>query len=154
MKRLYRSDSGTSLIEFAMAAPIFLFLLIGLIELGRYACFAIIAANAARAGAQYGAQDLLTAYDTAGITNAAQQDGQDLSNWTASGGGISVNQLCSNNGGAPQTCSTPWGASPPQNTIYYVKVTVTGVFTTLLNYPGIPNNIPISGSSLMRVAMQ
>jgi Flp pilus assembly protein TadG len=149
-----RCDEGTSLVEFALAAPIFLFFLVGLIELGRFTCFAIIAANAARAGAQYGAQDLLTAYDSAGIATAAEQDGENMPNWTSGGGSVTVNQLCSSNGGPPQTCSTPWGASPPLNTIYYVQVTVTGVFTTLLNYPGIPNGIPISGSSTMRVATQ
>ena len=154
MKRILRSDAGTSMVEFALVAPVFLFLLVGIIEVGRYTCFAIIAANAARAGAQYGAQDLLTAYDSSGIADAAEQDGENMPNWTASGGGITVNQLCSSNGGAPQTCSTPWGASPPEDTTYYVQVTVTGVFTTLLNYPGIPANIPISGSATMRVATQ
>jgi Flp pilus assembly protein TadG len=154
MKSASRSDSGASLIEFAIIAPVMVFLLIGLIEIGRYAFFAILAANAARAGAQYGSQNLVTAYDTGGITDAALQDGQSLANWTASGGGVTVNQLCALDGGTPAACSTPWGSSPPQNTIYYVQVQITGVFNPLLNYPGIPKNIPISGSSTMRVALQ
>jgi len=129
-------------------------LIVGLIEIGRFEYFSILAANAARAGAQYGAQNLLTAYDNAGITSAAVQDGANLSNWTTSGGKITVNQLCAVGGTAPSTCATPWGSGPPQNTIYYVQVQITGVFTSLLNYPGIPNRIPISGSSTMRVAIQ
>jgi hypothetical protein len=74
-------------------------------------------------------------------------------NWTSQGGGVTVNQLCTT-GGSPQQCATPWGSSPPQGTIYYVQVQVTGVFTTMVNYPGIPNNIPITGSTTMRVATQ
>jgi Flp pilus assembly protein TadG len=154
VRALLQSSSGSSLIEFAFAAPVLAFLLIGMIEIGRYEYFSILAANAARAGAQYGAQNLLTAYDNAGITNAAVQDGASLSNWTTSGGKIIVNQLCATGGSAPTTCSTPWGSSPPQDTIYYVQVQVSGVFTSLLNYPGIPNQLPISGSSTMRVAIQ
>lgn len=154
MKRLARSDLGGSIIEFAIAAPVLIFLLIGLIEVGRFTYFSILAANAARAGAQYGAQDLETAYDSGGIAQAAFQDGQSLANWQSDGGSITVNQLCAMDGGAPQTCSTPWGSSPPQNTVYYVQVHVTGVFTSLLQYPGIPNHLPISGSCTMRVAIQ
>jgi Flp pilus assembly protein TadG len=149
-----RAESGASLVEFAVFAPLFAFLLVGLIEIGRFMFFSILAANAARAGAQYGAQDLTTAFDTSGITNSALQDGQNLSNWTAPGGGITVQQLCVVNGAAPQPCATSGTAGPPQNTIYYVNVHVTGVFETLLNYPGIPNNVPISGSSMMRVITQ
>jgi Flp pilus assembly protein TadG len=151
---LARSESGTSLVEFAVVAPVIIFLLVGLIEMGRFAFFSILAANAARAGAQYGAQNLMTAYDSAGISNAALQDGQNLSNWTATGGGIVVQQLCAVNGGSPQTCGDPNSSAPPQNTIYYVQVQVTGLFNSLLNYPGIPNSLPISGSAMMRVATQ
>jgi Flp pilus assembly protein TadG len=152
--RVRRAESGTSLVEFAVAAPIVAFLLVGLIEIGRFAFFSILAANAARAGAQYGAQDLTTAFDTSGIQNAALQDGQNLPNWTGPGGGITVQQLCVVDGAAPQPCATSGSNGPPQNTIYYVKVQVTGVFNSLLNCPGIPNSVPISGSSMMRVVTQ
>jgi Flp pilus assembly protein TadG len=149
-----RAESGTSMIEFAILAPVIIFLLVGTIEIGRFAYFAILAANAARAGAQYGAQDLISAYDDADITSAAIQDGQNLPNWTSNGGSIKVNQLCAVSGGAPSTCESGAGTGPPTNTIYYVQVQVTGVFNTLLNYPGIPNGLHISGSSMMRVATQ
>ena len=148
-----RSDSGTSLIEFALVAPILIFMLIGLIEVGRYAMLSIVAANAARAGVQYGAQSLTTASDTSGIKNAALQDGLNLSNWTASGGGVTAQYLCSVNGGALQTCTTSTNG-PAANTIYYVSVQVTGTFKSLVNYPGIPTNIPVSGKAVMRVINQ
>lgn len=154
MRSAWRADAGASLVEFAVAAPIVAFLLVGLIEIGRFAFFSILAANAARAGAQYGAQDLTTAFDTTGIQSAAVQDGENLSNWTGQGGGITVQQLCAVGGASPQPCTTSQTAGPPQDTIYYVKVQVTGVFNSLLDYPGIPNSVPISGSSMMRVVTQ
>lgn len=141
--------------EFAVVLPIALLLLVGSIEVGRFGYFAILAANAARAGAQYGAQNLITADDTPGITNAALQDGQNLPNWTSgTGAGITVTQLCSISGATPTNCTSSGLTGPPQNTIYYVQVRVTGVFGSLLNYPGIPASVPISGSATMRVATQ
>lgn len=153
MKRLLLATAGTSVVEFALVAPVLLFLVIGVIEVGRYEYFAILTANAARAGAQYGAQDLETAYDNDGITAAVLQDGGNLPNWSAPGA-ITVNQLCAISGNAPGTCATPWGSSPPQNTIYYVQVQVTGVFSSLLSFPGIPDNVPITSTTTLRVADQ
>jgi Flp pilus assembly protein TadG len=148
LKATLRSESGTSLIEFALVAPVLIFMLIGLIEVGRYAYFSIVAANAARAGVQYGAQSLTTAQDTAGMTSAALQDGQNIASFTASPA-----PLCSENGGALQACTTN-GTAPASGTVYYVKVQVSGTFKSLLSYPGIPTNVPISGSAVMRVISQ
>jgi Flp pilus assembly protein TadG len=144
---LRRSESGTSMIEFALVLPVLVFLMIGLIEVGRYTFFGILAANAARAGVQYGAQDLYHAQDTSGMKNAALADGQNLTQWTAT-----PSYLCSVNGGSLQTCNT--SSIPPSGTVYYVKVAVSGSFRSLLNYPGIPNNVPINGSAVMRVINQ
>lgn len=138
------------MIEFALVAPILSLLLMGTIEIGRFTYFSILAANAARAGAQYGAQNVTTAGDTAGITNAATLDGQSLSNWS---GGITPTVLCSVSGAAPAACSSS-GSGPPTNTIYYVRVQVTGTFNTLLHYPLLPAHLPVSGSATMRVASQ
>src|SRR5580692_10049080 len=74
----WRSDSGQSLIEVALLLPLLLLLLVGTIEIGRFAYYAILVANSARAGAQYGSQSLVTSADTAGITTAAKNDGQSI----------------------------------------------------------------------------
>src|ERR1700724_819380 len=71
-----RSQSGQSLVEVALLTPILLALLIGGIELGRYAYIAILVGNAARAGAGYGAQSLVQSVDTTGIKAAADNDFQ------------------------------------------------------------------------------
>lgn len=145
MRELWRSESGASLVEFAILLPVLVVLLIGLIEVGRYTHFAILAANAARAGAAYGAQSNQKADDTPGMTSAAKLDGQSLTQWT-----VSANHFCSVNGSALGACSNP----PASGTIYYVSVQVNGTFPSLLNFPGIPTNVRVSGTSVMRVASQ
>ena len=69
-----------------MLTPLLLALLVGGIELGRYAYIAILVGNAARAGAGYGAQSLVQSVDTTGIQTAADNDfqsnGQNMSNLT------------------------------------------------------------------------
>lgn len=52
----------------ALLTPLLLTLLIGIIELGRYAYLSILVGNAARAGAAYGAQSLAQSSDTAAFT--------------------------------------------------------------------------------------
>jgi len=148
MRRLIRAQDGTSVMEFAILAPVLIFLLFGLIEVGRYAYFAILAAHAAHTGAQWGAQDTSTADNVPGMKNAAKQDAQAVSTWT-----VNAQTMCSVSSAPLVPCS---GASlvSAANTVYYVKVTVTGTFSALFNYPGIPANIPVSGSATMRVASQ
>src|SRR5216683_157093 len=78
-----RSSSGQSLLEVALLTPMLLALLLGVIEMGRYAYISILVGNAARAGAAYGAQNLVLSIDTSGIQTAANNDfqnnGQDTS---------------------------------------------------------------------------
>ncbi len=139
------------MVEFAIISPVLIFLLIGLIDVGRYTYYGILAANAARAGAQYGAQSVYTAIDSAGMESAAAADGQNLPNWQSASGSISAQHLCSINGATPTTCAA---GTPAPNSIYYVKVEVNGQFPALIKYAGIPASIPVSGSAYMRVASQ
>jgi Flp pilus assembly protein TadG len=149
MRKLSRSESGASLVEFAILLPVMVFLLMGVIEIGRYTYFAILAANAARAGAQYGSQNTTTADDITGMSEAATADEGSVPQFSPS-----PTPLCAVNGGAPAQCAASAGSGPAAGTVYYVQVVVTGTFTTLFHYPGIPNNIPITGSATMRVVNQ
>ena len=144
-RRLRRCESGSSLLEFALVLPVILLLLIGLIDLGRAAYFGVLTSNAARAGAQYGAQSLYTINDTTGMSNAAVAD--------APGIGLTAvpSKLCTINGGGLTTCPT---SGSVQNVVYYVKVHTTGTFSSLIRYPGIPSPITIGGDSVMRVVSQ
>ncbi len=155
MKRaLLRSESGTSLIEFAVILPVFLFLLLGIVEVGRYTYFSILAAHAARAGVQYATQNLQTAADantnsaSSHTAGAASQDAQSLSNWT-----IHSSIVCTINN-QPSPCPVNNSNSVSPSLVYYVKVTVSGTFKSLFSYPGIPTNVPVGASDVQRVGSQ
>jgi len=142
MSRLDKSESGAALVEFAIVAPVLAMLLVGLIDVGRYMYDGVLAANAARAAAAYGAQTLSTAEDTSGMQAAANADSQGLT-WQP----ISATAVCMVNN-APVQCG-----SNTAETVY-VQVNVTGKFTPLINYPLLRNPVYVSGSSFMRVEQQ
>ena len=81
LRKLFRAQSGAAIVEFALVAPVLIFLVIGLIEIGRFMFFGIVAAHAAEAGAQYASQSLANAYNGDGITSAANADSSSTS-WT------------------------------------------------------------------------
>ena len=104
---ILRSESGQSLAEMALMTPLLALLLIGVIELGRYAQTAILVGNAARTGAAYGAQSLGQAADTTGIKTAADNDfqnnGQNVSLLTVNS---SFSCGCDNGGAVtPEVCN-------------------------------------------------
>ena len=142
-----RADQGTSVLELALLTPLLLLLLVGIIEVGRYAELSIMVANAARAGVQYGSQNQTTAADATGMQNAAVNDAQ---------GAITSSQvvaveLCgcsaSSLGGCPgsSTCATPLYP------ITYVQVTAQGTYNSLFHFPGVPASINVNCAAQMRV---
>lgn len=69
-----RSEDGQSLVELALTIPLLVLMLMGMAELGQICYGAINVSNAAKAAAQYAAQDSTTAGDTAGMLLAAQNE--------------------------------------------------------------------------------
>jgi Flp pilus assembly protein TadG len=145
-------ERGQAFIEMALILPVLLVLTIGVIEIGRLAYDEIEVTDAARAGAQYGAQILGDAPNNAGITLAAQNDAPDIS------GGLTVNSVetCGCPGAAPGTAGNCFAAPGCAYPIVYVTVTTTYTFSPLFNYPGISTLIPatLTGVSTMPVQIQ
>jgi Flp pilus assembly protein TadG len=162
-----RSEAGQTLIEVALITPLMLALVLGAIDMGRYAYSSILVAGAARSGAAYGAQSPIDSVDAAGIQEAADDDfqnnGQDTSNLAVAS---SVSCGCDNGGslgfedGAGARCTT--SGNPGLDTtcskggeghwVVVVSVTASGTFNTLFKYPGIPNSIAINRTATIRVA--
>jgi Flp pilus assembly protein TadG len=155
------SPSGQSLLEVALLTPILLALLLGVIELGRYAYFSILVGNAARAGAAYGAQNLVVSVDIPGIQTAADNDFQN-------NGQITSNLLvipstscgCDSNGSVTPASSCSTAADPTAGTctsghwVVMVSVTASGTINPLFNYPGIPKSLTVSNTATLRVAQK
>jgi Flp pilus assembly protein TadG len=146
-------QSGQSVVEFALILPVLLLLSLGVIEVGRFAYISILVANAARAGAAYGAQSLTRSADTAGISTAAKNDF--LSNGQTS---LTVTSAptcgCDSNGTTTSAACTgvSAGSCPGGgHWVVLVRVTAGGTYNSLFNYPGIPRNMTLSNTAIMRV---
>lgn len=150
-----RRERGLALVELALVTPLLMLLLIGIIEIGRYAYFGILVGNAARAGVQYGAQNLGTALDTAGMENAALADGQNVTGLTAASPAPSAFCQCYN-GSTTTTLACSQSTCPltGYHRNVYVQVTANGNFTPLFNYPGLPTTLTVSRTAIMRVSTQ
>ena len=152
------SPSGQSLLEVALLMPMLLALLLGSIEMGRYAYISILVGNAARAGAAYGAQNLVLSVDQPGIQAAADNDFQNNGQST---GSLSVSSTtscgCDSNGtitGAVcrTSANSAAGTCGSGHWVVMVSVTAFGTFTPIFNYPGIPNQLMVSNTATLRVA--
>lgn len=158
-RRRSSAQRGQTLLEVALLTPLLLLLLLGVIEMGRYAYISILVSNAAHAGAAYAAQSLPQSADPVGIPQAAQND-------FASNGQLpsSLNVTFSNSCGcdsngtvAAAGCST--ATNPTAGTcpgggrwVVFVSVTASGTFSGLFNYPGIPSSINLSRTATLVVA--
>src|SRR5215471_6985245 len=134
-----RSQGGQALVEMAFVVPILVLLMIGVIEIGRYAYIAILVSNAARAGAAYGAQNLVVSGDTTGISNAASNDfssngmtGLSTTSFATCGcdigGTVSSDTQGNCTPSSPPVCAGHW--------VVTLHVTSTGNFDGLFNLLG------------------
>ncbi len=152
------SQSGQSLVEFAIMLPLLLLLVLGVIEIGRYAYVGILVGNAARAGVAYGSQSHITAGDITGITAAVNNDYQNNGNFRDNNNNVitalTVTKAydcgCDNSGTISVVgCNTvcPIG----QHLVVSLQVTASGNFSSLFRYPGIPTPLSVSRTATMRI---
>lgn len=141
-----RRERGAAAVEVAVAAPLLFLLCFGAVEVARYEHFSILVANAARAGVQYGAQNPVTANDNAGMQTAALTDAQNLPGLAAV-----ATHFCQCSDGSASTCAST-DCPYPLHRITWVQVQTSGTFSSLLNFPGVPNTVTVGGNAVMRTA--
>jgi len=135
---------GQSTVELAVVVPVLLILLLTAADFGRMFYMSIEVMNAARAGAQYGSQTVITAADFAGMVAAAKTDGSDFTNFSATASQCT----CASSTTVPG-CPSSYCTNAPQAT--FVEVDTQGLFRTLVNYPGIPSSTTLSSKAIMQV---
>jgi Flp pilus assembly protein TadG len=153
LRAVGKRDSGQALVELGLILPVLLLLLIGVIEIGRYAYIGILIGNAARAGAAFGAQSIPQSGDTVGISAAATNDF--ASNGQGSTLNVVSNTTCGcDSGGTFTSAASCASATCPTSAHWVINVNVTasGTFSGLFNYPGIPSSLDISRKATLRVA--
>jgi Flp pilus assembly protein TadG len=126
LRRFGAAQDGQSIVEVALFMPALLLVLMGTIDLGRLAQFDARLATSARAGVQYGAQNLVTADDFSGMQTAALNDMPNDSSVHAS-----ASHYCTCADGSATSCS---GSACADNyRLLYVEVSSTGTFVPLFN---------------------
>ncbi len=143
-----------ALVEFAIVVPLLALLLIGLVEIGRFAYFSIAVGNAARAGAQYGAFSAANAADATGIKAAAKADGQN--NIKIIDASSQVVCSCWNSATGTETPAPPASGVCGQTCtsgvqVTYVQVDTTGSYSSMFRYPMLPSTFSVSARAVMRV---
>src|SRR5687767_9578496 len=126
------------MIEFVVALPLVLLLIVGVADYARIHSRAAVVATSARAGAQFGAQNLTTSGDTANINQAARNEGLEVGNVS-----VFSSRVCRCDNGATVNCITVSCVSYGAPRVYVV-VTASMSLATLIDYPGLPRSIPVS----------
>lgn len=146
--RFLRSEDGAAFIEFAVAVPLLVLLLVGTIETGRYMAYAVRLGNAAHAGVQFAAMNYATGAHAADIADAACNDSQ-FSCTTATpspGHTASPDTMYIS---SQMTCSVR--TTPCPDADMYARVTASGTFRPLLQYPIFSNAVPMSAQATQQV---
>lgn len=172
MRFRFRDNCGAALVELALTTPLFILLLMGSVELGRIAYYAIEVANAARAGASFGAVNKGNAADDANILNAAKSDAPDLPNLIATPNHSCVCETIDNSTKPAITSFNPSITSSPaaadcksttitsctvvtstsaQKIVEFVTVSTQADVDPIVHVPGLPTLYTLHGYSALRV---
>jgi Flp pilus assembly protein TadG len=140
--RVLQQVEGSSIIETALLMPLLLLILVAAIDFGRAYFMAIEVSSAAEAGALYGT---VNPADTAGMVAAAQLDATDVASLTAV---ATYGCQCSDGSSVVVSC----GTAPicTYNVVNYVEISTSATYSSLINYPGIPSSLALSGKARMR----
>lgn len=139
---------GQSYLELAFVLPVLAIVLVVAADFGRLFYTYVGVINAARAGAQYGSNSVITAADATGMSTAAKQDGANIANLT-----VSTSQCtCETTTSSIPACSSNFCANDPNGN--YVVVNTQVPFTTIVKYPGIPASITLTSQAVMQVQQQ
>jgi Flp pilus assembly protein TadG len=135
---------GQASVELALSLPLLLMMFLVVVETGRAFYIAISVSNAARAGVQYGSQNLSTAADNAGMQSAAANDAPNVAGMTATATHFCI---CAN--GTASTCLST--DCPGSHRLIYTQVNTSAPYAPLISFMGILPPITVPGKAVMRV---
>lgn len=141
---LRHNQRGEAIIEFAILAPILIFALIGLTDLGVAIYTQFEVRIAAQAGAAYAAANGLNQSGIAGAMQAATS----LSNLDTSTASTSSCGCATTTGIASATCGSSCSGGATAGT--YVNVTAKASQSTLISYPNLPSTFQFSSTAMVR----
>ncbi len=151
------------MIELAISIPLLMIVLAGAVDFGSACYVAIEVTNAARAGAQYGAQNSTTMVDTNGIILAAKNEAANILTSSSATAGktfwvtgypqTSYGCECSD-GTNVQTGTTTCSCTGGKNQVDFVLVTTQATYNPMIPWQGFNKTYTFNGSAKIRVGLQ
>ena len=144
--RSFLCSDGTALVEFALAAPILVTLVLGIADFGMLAAKNAALEGATRVGAEYArnnstCHDITSSSCITGIKNAMQNSGNFSPALTFPS---NPSPSCECDDGTSITCGTTCvGAGKTPNRVL-ITVTASQSYTPILSWPGIPTSLTAS----------
>lgn len=129
--------------ELAVVLPVLLLFLIGVMDYGRVFFRSIMVANAARAGADWGALNMSNSGDATRTQDFAKLDGQEISALK-----VTAQKVCRCGDGVVACTTVSCGSYGAPRV--YVEVTALDSVALLFNYPGLPSKIAITRTATFR----
>ena len=148
-----RSETGSALVELAVALPMLMLLLVGTADFARVLYMTIELTNAARAGAQFGATDVGSSVDGAGIQSTAAAAAPDVVPLVTSVNPLATAAcMCATDSGTFSgggSCYANCGSSG--HMVIFVQADASKTFTTIAGIPGVPRTLNVHRRAQMRV---
>ncbi len=145
LERLFRQRDGNVTIEFGFVILFMATLAVGAYDFGNLGYQKIAITSAARAGVQYGVQDLVTAADTDGMIQAARNDAADIDAALT----ITARQYCTCPVQGEVSCNIL--CDDDSFSYMYVEVTAADQVELLFPYPYVTSPQTVTSTNTMRV---
>lgn len=141
--RRRKNQTGSVLIEFALGFTSLVMLGVTALSFGLAVQRSIMVADAANAGALYGANTSYAATDIAGMAQVVMNAGAGVPNLTAA---ASYWCKCTPTGSVVD-CTSSCGTDQP---LYYVQVTASATYANFFQYLGLPGTFTLKSVSIMQ----
>jgi len=136
------SRRGTATVEFALVAPLLLLFLAAVLNFAMLLRTATCAADAARAGTEYGSKSASASLDFAGMQAAALNSAPGVAGMTAT-----ATRSCKCVDGSAVSCG---GSCAGGKMLVYVQVTTQVTAHTVFDYSGLSFSNLVSSQATMR----
>ena len=145
LRRLFQTQAGSAVHEFALTAPVLMLIMVGAIDFGRSFYHSIAISNAAGTAAFFGSQSIMKSGHSTDMTTLARNDAADIGTVT-----VSSARVCRCPDGASVRCvsGTCRGYGSPR---VYVRCDVSRIFDTMINLSKVPDLFTIRRQVWMRV---
>jgi Flp pilus assembly protein TadG len=142
-----RQEHGAALVELALATPLLLILIVGVVDFARVFYLGMQVTDAARAGAQYGSSPAVNFNATTTQTRAQTASPQSAPTIATP---VEV-CACVNDATAPTTLTAgACTAACADHRTVFVSVTASKAFSPIMRFPGVPSSVTISRTVTLR----